>query len=425
MRINHTRALAFLVPAILFLAAPVLSPAEEQVAESGASGASQAVAEANQDLASCRTYKVTRLPGSSHFASHFLEALATDPSAGPQPGVVWGLTADLSSALPAPQRALYLSRSNNGGKTWTEVARLGPQYFNANIGEGERNGLAVNPGGSSFIVTTQRGAFQVFPGAHPDHPRVRQIPGPVVTGPDTRVTISKRAGDPVRAGVVQISPDGRRMIVGYGYFDLNPKLLSYHKTPDGRWAEDGPLPHIPTTMDILSMEWGSLRKRHPHLLYVGTGDQAFILNLRTLGWTEIQGVGPDSAIQGISMPRGPHLASCWGVYSPIGPDEVRRALDVQFLLYRAEDEAGPNLRAFGIAVDARRPTHEMVAGLTGVYASTDGGWRWRRLNQLPDGEYRTVHFNPDGTVIISGIEGAFVANPFGSACAPHLETRPR
>lgn len=422
MRINHTRTLAILLPALLFTTS-ALGYAGRHAEQATADGKSQAILDADQALNSCRIYQVTRLPGSGYFASHFLEALATDPSAGPEPRAVWGLTADLSSALPRQQRALYLSKSDNGGKTWTEIARLGPQYFNADIGEGERNGLAVNPGGTSFVITTQRGAFQVFPGSHPDHPRIKKIPGPVVTGPDERVTISKRAGDPVRAGVVQISPDGRRMIVSYGYFDLNPRLYSYHKAPDGSWAEDGPLPHIPTSMDILSMEWGSLRTQHPYLLYIGTGDQAFILNLRTLGWTQIQGVGPDSAIQGISMPRGPHLASCWGVYSPIGPDEVRRALDVQFLLYRAEDEAGPNLRAFDIAVDSRRPTHEVVAGLTGVYVSTDGGWHWRRLNQLPDGEYRTVHFNPDGTIIISGIEGAFVANPFGRACAPQLKTR--
>lgn len=383
------------------------------------------IEQAQMDLGSCRIYRVERLPGSHHFASHFLEAFATDPSAGPDPATVWGLTADLSSAVPPEKRALYISRSRNGGKTWTEIARLGPQYFNASIGEGERNGLAVDPGGTDFVVTTQKGAFQVFPGSRPSDAMVRKIPGPIVTGPDPLVTIPKHAGEPVRAGVVQIAPDGKRMIVGYGYFDLNPRLYSYHKGTTGLWVEDGPLPHIPTRMDILSMVWGNLNKRHPYLLYVGTGDQAFILNLRTLNWTQIQGVGPDSAIQGISMHRGPHLAACWGVYNPIGPDEVRRALDVQFLLDRDEDKSGPNLRAFDIEVDPRRPTHEVVAGLTGVYASMDGGWHWRRLNQLPNGEYRSVHFNPDGTAIVSGIEGAFLVNPFARACYPHLETRHR
>jgi len=65
-----------------------------------------------------------------------------------------------------------------------------------------------------------------------------------------------------------------------------------------------------------------------------------------------------------------------------------------------------------------------VTGLTGVYTSSDRGNTWKRLNQLPDGEFRTTHFNADdGTVIVSGFAGTFLVNPFSKACAAHLKTR--
>ena len=95
---------------------------------------------------SCHVRQVKSLPGSGAFASDFIEAMASDAHAD----MVWGLTADLSSKVPAEERAMYISRSSDGGKTWTPVARLGSQYFDADIGEGERNGLAVYPGGVSL-----------------------------------------------------------------------------------------------------------------------------------------------------------------------------------------------------------------------------------------------------------------------------------
>lgn len=374
----------------------------------------------------CRVDEVERLPGSREFGSHFIEAMAIDPNPRARDaGVVWGLTADLSSKVAARDRALYISKSSNGGRTWTQVARLDSRYFNANIGEGERNGLAVSPGGTDFVVTTQRGAFQVFPRSRSSDPVVKSIPGPRVPGPDPRISITKRTGDPVKAGVVKITPDGKHMIVGFGYFDLNPQILTYRRATDGSWIEDGALPHIPTQMDILSMEFGDPKQFHPDSLYVGTGDQAYRFSFHTKQWTRIDGVGPDSAIQGISMVGGPHLAACWGVYDPISPYAVERVIHASFLLHRAEDEAGSNIRAFGIEVDPLRPNREIVTSITGVYASSSSGETWRRLNRLPDGEYRSAHFNADGTVLVSGIPGAFLVDPFSNACSPHLTTRGR
>jgi len=411
-------------PTALSHASPNLRPVQE--AYNAAASALRKDAAGERDLSDCHIDEVERLPGSHEFGSHFIEAMAIDPNPRARDArVVWGLTADLSSKVAALDRALYVSKSSNGGKTWTQVARLDSRYFNANIGEGERNGLAVSPGGTDFVVTTQRGAFQVFPRSRASDAVVKSIQGPRVPGPDPEISITKRTGDPVTAGVVKITPDGKHMIVGFGYFDLNPQILTYRRAADSSWIEDGPLPHIPTRMDILSMEFGDPNQFHPDSLYVGTGDQAYRFSFRTKQWTRIDGVGPDSAIQGISMVGGPHLAACWGVYDPVSPFEVERVIHASFLLHRAEDEAGSNIRAFGIEVDPLRPNREIVTSITGVYASSSRGETWRRLNRLPDGEYRSAHFNADGTVIVSGIPGAFLMNPFSKACSPHLTTRGR
>jgi hypothetical protein len=368
---------------------------------------------------SCRVRRVTDLPGSRQFASDFLEAMAADPDPKARDAnFVWGLTADLSSRVPAEDRAMYISKSSDGGKTWTVVARVNSRYFDADIGEGERNGLGVVPGGREFVITTQLGAFQVLPQPGTTEPVVRSIKGPRVPDTDPEVTIPKKKGEPVTAGVVKITADGRHMIVGYGYFDLEPQIVTYRKGRDGSWIEDKPLPQLPTDMDILSMEFGA------GSLYVGTGDQAYRLKTRARQWTQIDGVGDDSAIQGISTVGGPHLAACWGVYNPVSADAVERVIHASFLLHRDEDEAGPNIRAFGVWVDPARPSHQVVTSLTGVYTSSDRGQTWRRLNEIPEGEFRSAHFNAeDGTVIVSGIFGTYLANPFSKTCSTRLRTR--
>ena len=380
--------------------------------------------DAENDLDNCRVHRVTSLPGSHQFASDFIETIASDPDpSATDPDVMWGLTADLSTAVPFQNRAMYISKSTDGGATWTQVARLDSRYFDAEIGEGLRNGLSVSPGGTYFVITTQRGAFQVFPQSSTSETLVKTIAGPRVPYTPPRIPITKKAGEPVRANVVEMTADGKHLIVGYGYFDLEPQILRYHKDKDGMWIEDGPLPRLPTEMDILSMQFDDSKKLDPGYLYVGTGDQVYLLNLHSMKWSRVEGVGPDSAIHGMSVVGGLHLAACWGVYNPTGPGTVRRVTKPTFLLHRSTDEAGSNLRAYSIEVDPSKPNREVVTSLTGVYVSADSGESWRRLNDLPQEEFRTAHFNSDGTILVSGIAGTFLANPFSDACSPHLKIR--
>src|SRR6202034_4259096 len=67
---------------------------------------------AKRDLDSCHVREVKSLPGSHHFGSDFIEAMASDPDpTATDTNVVWGLTVDLSSKVPAEDRALYVSKS--------------------------------------------------------------------------------------------------------------------------------------------------------------------------------------------------------------------------------------------------------------------------------------------------------------------------
>jgi len=382
-----------------------------------------------QDANDCYVREV-KLPGSHAYAADFVEVMATDPSLKASDrarnrNVVWGLNADLSSEVPVDERALYISKTTDGGETWTEVARLGSEYFDAGIDEGLRNGLSVAPGGGEFVVTTQKGAFQVIPdGADAV---VKYIAGPRVPHERPWVSITKKEGDPVRAAAAKMTVDGKRLIVAYGYFDMEPKIFSYHRGRDGSWVEDGRLPQIPTDLQIFSMEWDKpervRRESLPGALYVGTGDQIYRLDLQTMKWIEVKGVEPDSAIHGINTVGGLHIAACWGIYEPVRADLVWKVTDDVFIYHRDQDQTGSNIRAYGIEVDPAKPARQVVTALTGVYVTADGGQNWRRMIGLPEGEYRTAHFNADGTVIISGLPGTFLANPFSSACGPRLRTR--
>jgi hypothetical protein len=171
------------------------------------------------------------------------------------------------------------------------------------------------------------------------------------------------------------------------------------------------------------MQFDESKRADPRFLYVGTGDQVYLLNLKSMRWSRVDGVGPDSAIHGMSVVGGLHLAACWGIYYPTGPGMVRRVTDAHFLIHPTSDEAGSNLRAYSIEVDPTRLNREVVTSLTGVYVTEDRGETWRRINDLPQEEFRTAHISSDGTILVSGIAGTFLINPFSDACSPHLKFR--
>ena len=337
---------------ILLLIAPTLTHAQTPPAKSPPKDTT------------CRTLQITAFPGTQNFASDFIEAIATDPN-HPRTAL-YALTADLSSPVPYADRAIYLSRSTSNGAAWTPIVRIDSRYFIAEISEGLRNGLAVSPNAADFVVTTQQGAFQVIPQSTPADAIIRRIPGPRVPAIRPDVTIPKHTGDPVRAGVLQMTADGSHLIIGFGYFDDNRS--SSPTTAPTRNNQNNPInnpgsrtarsPHSPPTSTSSPCS-STTPPAPPTGLYVGTGDQAYHLNFRTKKWTEVSGVGPDSAIHCMSTVHGLHIAACWGVYEPVNALAVQRVTTANFLLHRMKDETGPNIRAYGIEVDPTRPSHQV------------------------------------------------------------------
>ncbi|MBS1821945.1 MAG: hypothetical protein JST61_08230 [Acidobacteria bacterium] len=370
----------------------------------------------------CAVEKIDGLPGSHGYAADFIEATAMEPGSGDQ-NTFWALTADLSETVPPDKRAMYISKTTDGGRRWEPVARVGPSYFEAQIGEGLRNGFIVAPGGRSFVLTTQKGAFEVIPTGRDLSAIIHAIDGPRVQEGPSKVPLTKKPGEPVRANVAAMTSDGRTLYLGFGYFDLTPQLYRYRRGDDGQWVREREIRGLPSEMDLLSIQFDDPRPADPRFMYVGTGDQAYLLDLHTERWSRVDGVGADSAIHGMTVVGGLHIAACWGVYNPVGPGMVAKVTSPSFLYHVYSDEAGPNVRAYSVDVDPARMNRAIVTSITGVYMSDDKGLTWRRINSLPEGEYRTAHFDEDGTVLVSGMPGTFLINPFSEVCMPRLKRR--
>lgn len=370
----------------------------------------------------CAIDQVKTLPGSHEYAGDFIEATAMEPGADDQ-DVFWALTADLSEAVPADRRFMYISKTTDGGETWTPVSRVGSSYFEAQIGEGLRNGFIVAPGGRTFVLTTQKGAFEVVSQPGTTSAVIRSIDGPRVPDGPSKIPLTKKPGEPVRANVALLSSDGGTLYLGFGYFDRSPQLYVYRRGASGNWVSDRRITGLPSQMDLLSIQFDDPKAVKPHFMYVGTGDQAYLLNMATMRWSRVDGVGDDSAIHGMTVVGGLHIAACWGVYNPVGPGMVSKVTSPTFLIHPTTDEAGPNVRAYSVDVDPARLNRAVVTSITGVYVSEDSGRNWRRVNALPEGEYRTAHFDADGSVLVSGMPGTFLMRPFDEICRPRLRRR--
>ena len=426
----------------LLLAAPVASPqtakspAAKPKAQTGGSGKPAAARPSSRKTPKiesrrgedveippeCEVKRVTGLPGSHEYAGDFIESTAMEPGSDDQDNF-WALTADLAEAVPGDKRAMYISKTEDGGATWEPIARIGPNYFEAQIGEGLRNGFIVAPGGRSFILTTQKGAFEVIPTGNALSAIIRLIDGPRVSEGPSKIPLTKKPGEEVRANVALFSRDGATLYLGFGYFDREPKLFRYRRGPDGNWAVEQQIKGLPSEMDLLSIDFDNAKSTRPRFMYVGTGDQAYLLNMATMGWSRVDGVGADSAIHGMTVVGGLHIAACWGVYNPAGPGMVSKVTSPSFLYHVDSDEATANVRAYSVDVDPARMDRLIVTSITGVYMSTDKGITWHRINSLPEGEYRTAHFSADGGVLVSGMPGTFLIRPFDEECRPRLRRR--
>ena len=299
----------------------------------------------------------------------------------------------------------------------------GRAYFEANIGEGLRNAFIVTPGGKSFILTTQKGAFEVISqpgttlGGDPSDRWASCAGWTVKDSPDEeagRARSGERRPDDLRW---QQALPGVRLLRPYA------SALQLPEGGGGDWVRDRQINGLPSEMDLLSIQFDDARPVNPRFMYVGTGDQAYLLNLHTMRWSRVDGVGADSAIHGMTVVGGLHIAACWGVYNPVGPGMVSKVTSPSFLYHVTSDEAGPNVRAYSVDVDPAQLNRAIVTSITGVYMSDDKGVTWHRINSLPEGEYRTAHFSSDGTVLVSGMPGTFLIRPFDEVCRPRLKRR--
>jgi hypothetical protein len=108
------------------------------------------------DLKACKIHRETSLPGSGQFASDFIENISRDPA---NPNHAYAITADISSGVSP--KAMYISQSNDGGKTWQKVAKMDPSYFDV-YSDGMRNQISVSSGGKDVVVTTSKWCRSIF-----------------------------------------------------------------------------------------------------------------------------------------------------------------------------------------------------------------------------------------------------------------------
>ena len=122
--------------------------------------------DAKDDLDSCRVHRVTGLPGSHQFASDFIETIASDPDPDAEdPAMfIWGLTGGCSErVLAGIELCTYRNRPMVGRHGLRLREWIRDILMRASLRVCVTDWI-VAPGGDYFVITTQRGAFQVFVG---------------------------------------------------------------------------------------------------------------------------------------------------------------------------------------------------------------------------------------------------------------------
>jgi hypothetical protein len=198
------------------------------------------------------------------------------------------------------------------------------------------------------------------------------------------------------------------MAVSYGYFNQDPKVVTYHRSGSSWEADSINDSNGPSKDMVLSLAYDK-----DGSLYCGTAQEAYHYPANSRDPTKLDGVLNDSAVQGMAVTdEGVYLASCRGLYHP-----TKAANTVRI---------GSEGRMYDIAVNAK--TGRMVkVGAKGVYTSSDNGKTWMQNHDVPSqvktaggtypAEYRSIHMNDDGTVVVSGNAGTFIINPFAKACS--------
>jgi hypothetical protein len=392
-------------------------------------------------LGSCATQRVS-VPGSHQYASEFMEKIVSAPNANPP--ALFGISADLSSAaVKSNQEAMHISKSTDGGKTWTEVSKIKSDYYS--ISDGLYNGLGVSVDGKNIAFTTKKGVFALNPNGNPT---------------DAFTKLSPADDSQPAATDVQISPDGKHMAASYGFFDQKATVVTYH-LENGAWKKDMIAP-ITSGSNVISLQYDPSGK-----LYAGTGNQVFAFNTASSQWNQIpitlsgttktqsgktitttKAVN-DVSVYGMTFTQAgtapnftykPNLAAtCWGVFN-LPAQTISRG------------------RTYSVVANPKNPMQVVRTTAMGASFSTDGGKTWNPVPGLPEcestvtpgqmitksssaacadtwnvktgktpahakmdpelypSEFRTAQFNDDGTLLISGTSGTFLTNPFSTSC---------
>ena len=102
-----------------------------------------------------------QLPSNGGFGGNYIKGVTADPD---NPKILYGI----SEHIEGGEHAMYISRSEDGGKTWSAVSKINPTNSKKEdvmtSTESASNSLVVNKGSpKSFVFTTKAGGFRAFP----------------------------------------------------------------------------------------------------------------------------------------------------------------------------------------------------------------------------------------------------------------------
>jgi hypothetical protein len=241
--------------------------------------------------------------------------------------------------------------------------------------------------------------------------------------------------------------------------------VSYHREdPSKPWSKENikELPGIADslpgvlTKNILSIE---MDPKDQKSIYVGTAyDGVFHYDEKKNQWKRVEGIPDNSAIHEMLFDKDGklHAMACQGVFDSPKPvvdvaSFVKRVMSPNFI-FNGVKKTG-YLRAYSMDINPLNDKQRVLTADSGVFISDDSGKHWRLftgrnnaderhflpacvsitqrtsanpVSLIPMGpcmgtstknEFRTSHFTQDGSLLLSGIAGSFLANPFAQGCS--------